>query len=29
MVEVGVLPDVALLPEFAHAAAEILSESRM
>ena len=29
MVEVGVLPDVALLPEFAHAAAEMLSESRM
>jgi hypothetical protein len=28
-VEVAVLPDVALVPEFAHAAAEILSESRM
>ncbi len=28
-VEVSVLPDVALVPEFAHAAAEILSESKM
>jgi hypothetical protein len=28
-VEVAVLPDVSLVPEFAHAAAEILSESRM
>ena len=28
-VEVSVLPDVALVPEFAHAAAAILSESKM
>ena len=28
-VEVAVLPDVALVPEFAQAAAEILSESKM
>jgi hypothetical protein len=28
-VEVAVLPDVALVPEFAHEAAEILSESKM
>ena len=29
LVEVTVLPDVALVPEFAQAAAEILSESKM
>ena len=29
MVEVTVLPDVALVPEFAQAAAEILSESKL
>jgi hypothetical protein len=29
LVEVAVLPDVALVPEFAHAAAQILSESKM
>jgi hypothetical protein len=28
-VEVTVLPDVSLVPEFAHAAEEILSESKM
>jgi len=28
-VEVAVLPDVALVPEFAHAAAEIPSEAKM
>jgi hypothetical protein len=28
-VEVAVLPDVALVPEFAHAAAAILAESKM
>ncbi|HKO15254.1 MAG TPA: hypothetical protein VJU87_03390 [Gemmatimonadaceae bacterium] len=29
LVEVSVLPDVALVPEFAHAAEKVLSESRM
>lgn len=29
LVEVAVLPDVALVPEFAHQAEKVLSESRM
>jgi hypothetical protein len=29
LVEVAVLPDVSLVPEFAHAAEKVLSESRM